>query len=100
MQDPIDPLALLQRLTQVEVFEHFLQRSFVAKTRFSIEGLDVMVPLLDVVIGAAAEAGIFHILLGMAHRGRLNLLAHLLNKPVDQILAEFKDPLRARRAAK
>ena len=52
-----------------------------------------MVPLLDVVIGEAAEAGIFNILLGMAHRGRLNLLAHLLNKPVEQILAEFKDPL-------
>jgi len=92
-QDPVDPVDLLRRLTQVEVFEHFLQRSFVAKTRFSIEGLDTMVPLLDVLIGSAGEAGIFHILLGMAHRGRLNILAHLLNKPIDQILAEFKDPL-------
>ncbi|HMN62911.1 MAG TPA: hypothetical protein PJ988_21270, partial [Anaerolinea sp.] len=92
-QDPVDPVDLLRRLTQVEVFEHFLQRSFVGKTRFSIEGLDTMVPLLDVLIGAAGEAGIFHILLGMAHRGRLNILAHLLNKPTEQILAEFKDPL-------
>ncbi len=92
-QMPIEPLEILRRLTKVEVFEHFLQRSFVAKTRFSIEGLDVMVPLLDEVIGKAAESGIFNILLGMAHRGRLNLLAHVFHKPINQILAEFKDPL-------
>ncbi len=96
-QHPIDALALLDRLTQVEVFEHFLQRSFPGKTRFSIEGLDTLVPLLDLIIDSAAEAGIYHVLLGMAHRGRLNVLAHVLNKPLDQMLAEFKDPL-ARRA--
>ena len=95
-QKPINSVDILRRLTKVETFEHFLQRSFVAKTRFSIEGLDVMVPLLDEVIGEAAESGIFNILLGMAHRGRLNLLAHVFNKPIDQILAEFKDPLLRR----
>ncbi len=95
-QNPFNAFEMLRRLTKVETFEHFLQRSFVAKTRFSIEGLDVMVPLLDEVIGKAAEAGIFNILLGMAHRGRLNLLAHIFNKPIDQILAEFKDPLLRR----
>ena len=95
-QQPIDPAALLRRLTQVETFEHFLQRSFVAKTRFSIEGLDMLVPLLDEVIGESAEAGITSILIGMAHRGRLNVLAHVLEKPIDQILAEFRDPLRRR----
>ena len=94
--NPIDPLELLRRLTQVETFEHFLQRSFVGKTRFSIEGLDVLVPLLDVVIGSAADAKIYNILIGLAHRGRLNLLAHVLNKPIAQILAEFKDPLHRR----
>ena len=91
--EPIDPLALLDRLTQVEVFEQFLQRSFTAKTRFSIEGLDMMLPVLDELAGSAARAGIQNILIGMAHRGRLNVLAHLLGKPYDQILAEFKDPL-------
>ena len=95
-QDPIDPVALLHRLTEVEVFEHFIQRSFVAKTRFSIEGVDTLVPLLDVTIGLAAEAGIFNILIGMAHRGRLNILANVLRKPIDQILAEFQDPLKRR----
>ena len=95
-QMPFNSVDILKRLTKVETFEHFLQRSFVAKTRFSIEGLDVMVPLLDEVIGEAAVSGIFNILLGMAHRGRLNLLAHVFNKPIDQILAEFKDPLLRR----
>jgi 2-oxoglutarate dehydrogenase E1 component len=94
--DPIDPVALLDRLSQVEAFERFLHRVFPAKTRFSIEGLDMLVPILDEVIGDAAEAGIRNILIGMAHRGRLNVMAHVLNKPYAQILAEFKDPVRSR----
>ena len=93
---PVDGEALLRRLTQVEVFEHFLQRSFVAKTRFSIEGVDTLVLLIDEVIGRATRSGTYNILIGMAHRGRLNVLAHVLDKPIDQILAEFKDPLARR----
>ena len=91
--DPINPTALLERLTQVEGFEQFLQRTFPGKTRFSIEGLDMMVPLLDEIVGEAAESGIYAILLGMAHRGRLNVMAHLLSKPYETMLLEFKDPL-------
>ena len=94
--DPIDPVALLDRLTQVEAFERFLHRTFPGKTRFSIEGLDMMVPILDDVIAEAAEAGIRNILIGMAHRGRLNVMAHVLNKPYAQILAEFKDPVSSK----
>jgi 2-oxoglutarate dehydrogenase E1 component len=94
--DPIDPRALLQRLTEVEVFERFLHRTFPGKTRFSIEGLDMLVPLLDEVITEAAEAGIGNAIMGMAHRGRLNVMAHVLGKPYEQILAEFKDPLQSR----
>jgi 2-oxoglutarate dehydrogenase E1 component len=94
--DPINPVALLERLTQIEVFERFLHRTFPGKTRFSIEGLDMLVPILDEVIGEAAEAGIHHTLIGMAHRGRLNVMAHVLCKPYEQILAEFKEPLSSR----
>jgi 2-oxoglutarate dehydrogenase E1 component len=94
--DPINPVALLDRLTQVEAFERFLQRTFPGKTRFSIEGLDMLVPILDEVISDAAEAGVRSILIGMAHRGRLNVMAHVLNKPYAQILAEFKDPLSSK----
>jgi 2-oxoglutarate dehydrogenase E1 component len=83
---------LLDRLTQVEVFERFLHRTFPGKTRFSVEGLDMLVPVLDEIICGAADNGIRHAVLGMAHRGRLNVLAHVLDKPYSQILAEFKDP--------
>ncbi len=95
-RDAIDPIALLRRLTRVEVFEQFLHRSFPGKTRFSVEGLDMLVPLLDEIIGDAAAAGIRNVILGMAHRGRLNVLANILNKPLRQIFAEFRDPATAR----
>jgi len=91
---PIDPKAMLERLTEVEVFEQFLHRIFPGKHRFSIEGLDIIVPLIDEIICLAAEDGMGSVLLGMAHRGRLNVMAHVLHRPYAEILAEFKDPLR------
>ena len=91
--DPIDPVGLLERLTEVEAFERFLHRTFPGKTRFSIEGLDLLVPVLDQIIGDAAEQGMRQAFIGMAHRGRLNVMAHVLGKPYEQILAEFKDPI-------
>ena len=91
--DPIDGDELLDRITQVETFERFLHRTFPGKTRFSIEGLDMMVPILDEIIHDAAEGGVQHVMIAMAHRGRLNVLAHILQKPYTQILAEFKDPM-------
>jgi 2-oxoglutarate dehydrogenase E1 component len=86
---------LLDRITQVEVFERFLHRTFAGKTRFSIEGLDMMVPILDEILCGAADSGTRNAVIGMAHRGRLNVLAHILQKPYAQILAEFKDPIAA-----
>ncbi|MCZ2098673.1 MAG: 2-oxoglutarate dehydrogenase E1 component [Anaerolineae bacterium] len=95
-RQPINPAAMLDRLTQVEVFEQFLHRIFPGKHRFSIEGLDIMIPMIDELLCVAAEAGTRRISIGMAHRGRLNVLAHILNKPYAQILAEFKDPVQGR----
>ncbi|QHE51177.1 2-oxoglutarate dehydrogenase E1 component [Pontibacillus sp. HMF3514] len=80
---------VLKRLAQVEGFEHFLGKTFVAQKRFSIEGLDVMVPMLDHMVKAASEDDVDHIMMGMAHRGRLNVLAHVLGKPYDMIFSEF-----------
>ncbi|MGE0813748.1 MAG: 2-oxoglutarate dehydrogenase E1 component [Vicinamibacterales bacterium] len=94
--DPVDGREVLDRLSQVEVFERFLQRTFPGKTRFSIEGLDVLIPVLDEIIADAAAGGVRHVLIAMAHRGRLNVLAHVMRKPYAQILAEFKDPLFSR----
>lgn len=91
-----DPVALLERLTRVEVFEHFLHHTYPGKTRFSLEGLDMLVPMLDEIICDAVGAHIKNIILAMAHRGRLNVLANILNKPIRQILAEFQDPTNAR----
>jgi 2-oxoglutarate dehydrogenase E1 component len=89
---PVDEIRLLDRLTRIEAFELFLHRSYPGKTRFSVEGLDVLIPMLDEIVGAAAGENICAILIGMAHRGRLNVLAHVLQKPYAQILAEFNDP--------
>ena len=88
---------LLERITEVDVFERFLQRTFPGKTRFSIEGVDMLVPVLDELIAGAANNGARHTIIGMAHRGRLNVLAHILEKPYAQILAEFKDPVLSSR---
>jgi 2-oxoglutarate dehydrogenase E1 component len=95
-RDPINAAELLERITQVEVFERFLHRTFPGKTRFSIEGLDMMVPILDEIIHDAAASGVKHVMIAMAHRGRLNVLAHVLQKPYSQVLAEFKDPVFSR----
>ena len=88
----LDKTRLLERLSQVEAFEIFLNRIYPGKTRFSIEGLDVLVPVLDEIVGEAAHANVCVVLIGMAHRGRLNVLAHILRMPYEQLLAEFKDP--------
>ncbi len=92
--DPIDPEVLLARLTQVEVFERFLQRAFAGKFRFSLEGLDMLVPMLDEILAISSHSAVRTMQLGMAHRGRLNVLAHILKKPYAQMMAEFKDPVR------
>lgn len=80
---------LLDRLIRVEQFENFLHRTFVGQKRFSIEGLDVLVPVLDEIVHFFSRDGAEHILMGMAHRGRLNVLAHVLEKPYSQIFSEF-----------
>ncbi|MFM9277006.1 2-oxoglutarate dehydrogenase E1 component [Paenibacillus jiagnxiensis] len=81
--------ALLGRLVEVEQFEEFLHKTFVGQKRFSIEGNDALVPLIDEVVHSVIEAGASHVLMGMAHRGRLNVLAHVLGKPYSKVFAEF-----------
>jgi 2-oxoglutarate dehydrogenase E1 component len=90
---PVEAVDLLERITEVETFERFLHKAFVGKTRFSIEGLDMMVPILDEIIADSAVAGVKQVLIGMAHRGRLNVLTHVMRKSYVQILAEFKEAM-------
>lgn len=83
-------ISLLKRLMEVDEFEKFLHKTFVGQKRFSIEGLDVMVPMMDEMISEAVLDGAKYINIGMAHRGRLNVLAHVLGKPYERIFAEFQ----------
>lgn len=94
--DPINETLLLESLTQVEVLERFLHRIFPGKFRFSIEGVDSLVPMLNEIVGLSAESNIHKILLGMAHRGRLNVMHHVMNKDYRGTLIKFKDPILER----
>ena len=82
--------ALLERLTVVEGLERFLHKAYLGQKRFSIEGLDTMVPVLDALLGGAAHGGAEDVVIGMAHRGRLNVLAHIVGVSYEAILVEFE----------
>jgi len=86
---PDEKRELLTRLSQVEGLEKFLGRAFVGYKRFSIEGTDALVPMLDEAIDRAAASGARHVAVSMAHRGRLNVLTHVMGKPFAHLFAEF-----------
>ncbi len=81
---------LLRRLTQVDSLERFMHKAYLGQKQFSIEGLDMTVPMLDEMIQLAAAAGAREVVLGMAHRGRLNVLAHNLGRAYETIFREFE----------
>ena len=88
---------MLERLTAVEGMERFLDKAYLGAKRFSIEGVDIMVPMLDLVTELAGEAGVRNIVLGMAHRGRLNVLAHTVGRPYEVILVGIRGEQGRRR---
>ena len=81
---------LLERLIDVFEFERFVEKAYLGQKIFSIEGLDAVVPMLDELIALAGRAGAEEVVFGMAHRGRLSVLAHNVGRPVESILAEFE----------
>ena len=87
---PEEQRRLLQRLTDVDTLERFLHKAYLGHKRFSIEGVDMLVPMLDLTIERAAESGARDVVIGMAHRGRLNVLAHTVGRPYETIFAEFE----------
>jgi multifunctional 2-oxoglutarate metabolism enzyme len=94
---PLTPqrrVQVLQRLTKVEVMERYFRKQFMSQKTFSIEGLDVMVPMLEETISMLAEDGTKTVVLGMAHRGRLSTIAHVVNRPYEELLAEFESAAR------
>jgi 2-oxoglutarate dehydrogenase E1 component len=84
-------LRILSRLVAAEGIEQFLHRKYVGTKRFSLEGAETLVPLLDLLIEGAADLGNEHVVLGMTHRGRLNVLVNVLGKDPADLLAEFDD---------
>jgi len=87
---PDTRLRILERLHRAALFEQFLNRKYIGVTRFSLEGGDGLIPMLDDLLDHAAQGGVTEIILGMAHRGRLNVQTHILGKSYDDIFSEFE----------
>ena len=85
-----EKLAVLRRLTEVDGLERFLQRAYLGYKRFSIEGTDVLVPMIDEAIARASESGTRQVVMGMAHRGRLNVLTHVMGMSYVEMFGEFE----------
>jgi 2-oxoglutarate dehydrogenase E1 component len=87
--DREEQLRILERLNAAEAFENFLQTKYVGHKRFSLEGGEAVIPLLDAVLAESAQAGLDEVAIGMPHRGRLNVLANIVGKSYGQIFREF-----------
>ncbi|MFD2721246.1 2-oxoglutarate dehydrogenase E1 component [Hymenobacter monticola] len=81
---------ILKKLNEAVVFENFLHTKFLGQKRFSLEGGETTIPALDAIIGKGAELGVKEVMIGMAHRGRLNVLANIMGKTYEQIFSEFE----------
>jgi 2-oxoglutarate dehydrogenase E1 component len=86
-----EKLRILTKLTEAEVLERFIQRKYLGAKSFSLEGGESLIPLLDLAIERAAEHGLEEVVIGMAHRGRLNVLVNTLHKKASDLLREFED---------
>ncbi len=93
---PDEQKHVLNRLNAAEAFETFLQTKYVGQKRFSLEGGESLIPLLGEVLEASAEDGLDEVVIGMAHRGRLNVLANIVGKPYEKIFSEFEGHLDPR----
>jgi 2-oxoglutarate dehydrogenase E1 component len=82
---------ILKSLHYAELFERFLHTRYVGQKRFSLEGAETLIPLLEAIVERAGEGQVREIVLGMAHRGRLNVLANILRKPYEELFGEFED---------
>ena len=85
-----EQLHVLERLNAAEAFEQFLGKRYIGQKRFGLDGAESAIPLLDAILEAAADSGMDRAVVGMAHRGRLNVLANIVGKSYDQIFKEFE----------
>ncbi|NNE70346.1 MAG: multifunctional oxoglutarate decarboxylase/oxoglutarate dehydrogenase thiamine pyrophosphate-binding subunit/dihydrolipoyllysine-residue succinyltransferase subunit, partial [Rhodothermales bacterium] len=94
--EPISEAAkkrMLEKLNAAEAFENFLHTKYIGHKRFSLEGSETVIPMVDMILSDAAEQEVDEVVIGMAHRGRLNVLANILNKPYEVIFSEFEGSL-------
>jgi 2-oxoglutarate dehydrogenase E1 component len=84
-------IRILTKLTDAEIFEQFIHKNYVGAKRFSLEGAESLIPLLDLLVETSGQEGVEEIVIGMAHRGRLNVLANILGKNIREIFAAFED---------
>jgi len=82
---------ILQKLIMAETFEHFIHNRFIGHKRFSLEGSETLIPVLDLILNEASKYNVVEAVLGMAHRGRLNVLSNIIGKSYDSIFSEFED---------
>jgi 2-oxoglutarate dehydrogenase E1 component len=91
LTDGYSPQHILERLVRAEVFEQVLQARYLGTKRFSLEGVTALIPLLDEILEGAAENGVEQAVIGMSHRGRLNVMLHIVNRPPIELFAGFED---------
>ena len=92
-KEPLSPAAkrrMLSKLNAAEAFEQFLHTKYIGHKRFSLEGAETVIPMLDAILSDAADQEVHEVVMGMAHRGRLNVLANILHKPYEVIFSEFE----------
>src|SRR4029077_13231758 len=83
-------LRLIERLTRVEAFERYLRKAFLGQKTFSIEGIDALVPMLEELLHLLVDDGVKKLEIGTAHRGRLSLITHVVDRPYEEVLLEFE----------
>ena len=86
-----EQLRILTKLTDAEIFEQFIHKKFLGAKRFSLEGAETLIPLLDLALGEAGDQGVREVVIGMAHRGRLNVLVNIMGKHPREVFREFAD---------
>jgi len=89
--DDIDHDRILDLLTRADIFEHVMQQRYLGSKRFSLEGTTALIPLVDEVLDTASRLGAIELVMGMSHRGRLNVIAHVAKRPPEEIFAGFED---------
>jgi 2-oxoglutarate dehydrogenase E1 component len=89
--DPVDQPHVLDQLIRADLFEQVLQQRYLGTKRFSLEGVTALIPLVDEIIESAADQGAIELVLGMSHRGRLNVIVHVAKRPAEEVFAGFED---------